>query len=212
MITLVGYWRSSCSWRVRLALAHKGIAYVHKSIDLKAGEQLKTNYRAQNPMAQVPLLVLEDGTMLSQSMAIIEYLDERFPQVALWPKHDVKRAQARAYAELINVGIQPLQNLSVLKRVSLLNGNAQGWAREVISEGLDALEAMISMQPGPFIMGENITAPDLLVVPQLYNARRFGCDTTRWPRLVAAETATLQRKALLRTHPDHQSDANPEAA
>ena len=212
MMTLVGYWRSSCSWRVRLALAHKGISYAHAAINLKAGEQLAPGYRAHHPMGQVPLLKIEGHPTLSQSMAIIEYLEECYPQAPLLPEDPHQKAQARALAEVINSSIQPLQNLSVLKRISMLDANPQNWARSVIGDGLDALEAMVAGRPGPFLMGPQLTVPDLFLVPQIYNARRFGCDTARWPRLTASEAAVLAQPHLRTTHPNEQHDADAQAA
>ncbi|MEZ4472079.1 MAG: maleylacetoacetate isomerase [bacterium] len=204
---LYTYWRSSCSWRVRIALEFKGIAYESVPIHLvkDGGQQNAAAYRAHNPMGQVPALETEDG-LLTQSLAILEYLEERFPTPALLPAGAGDRARARAVAEAINSGIQPIQNLAVLQYVGqALQGDGPAWARHWITRGLERVEAML--RPGTFAVGDAPTFADLCIVPQLYNARRFGCPVEAWPRLRAVEAACAGLPAFQAAHPDRQPDA-----
>ena len=209
-MTLYGYWRSSCSWRVRIALAFKGLSYDHQPVHLTrgGGEQLGDAHRRRNPMAQVPVLELADGRLLSQSMAILAYLEERYPTPALMPSDPWDRARARQLAEMVNAGVQPLQNLSVLRHLEQSGGpSPREWARHFITQGLDAVERAAQATPGPLLFGQRPSHADLCLVPQLYNARRFDCDLSRWPRLLEAEAAAMAFAAFQQTHPDHQPDA-----
>jgi maleylpyruvate isomerase len=207
MIHLLGYWRSSSSWRVRIALAHKQIPHRTTAVQLGDGEQKGPAHRTLNPLGQVPVLVLEDGQILSQSMAILEYLEETVPDPPLLPTAPVQRARVRQLAEVINSAIQPLQNLSILKQIAALGADPRAWARQVIVEGLDNLESLVRNDPGPFLLGSQPSLADVLLVPQLYNARRFDCVLDAWPRLQAAEAAAMALPAFHLTHPDHQPDA-----
>jgi len=207
---LYGYWRSSCTWRVRIALAFKRLPYQQVPVHLvrDGGEQHQALHQRRNPMGQVPVLETRDGRHLSQSMAILEYLEENHPVPSLLPTHPVERARARQFAEMVNAGIQPLQNLTVLQRLSEVEGlDAQHWARHFIEAGLDAMERAAAGQEGDFLVGDWPTFAEVCLVPQLYNARRFGCGMSRWPRLLRAESAALGLSAFATTHPDHQPDA-----
>ena len=207
---LYSYWRSSCSWRVRIALELKGIDYMYVPVHLvkNGGEQHQDSYTAHNPMAQVPTLELSDGTMLTQSIAIIEYLDEQFPNgPALLPRDPLARAKTRSHAELINAGIQPLQNLSVLQALSAMGQDKLAWGRQVIDRGLTALEKLTAPNQTPFLGGAQPTIADLCLVPQLYNARRFKCDLSQYPYLTAVEANCQQLEAFQKAHPDQMPDA-----
>ena len=206
---LYGYWRSSCSWRVRIALALKGLDYTAVPVHLTrdGGEQHGPTHRQRNPMGQVPVLELVDGRHLSQSLAILDYLEEAYPTPALLPEDRWARARCRQLAETINAGVQPLQNLAVMQRLKDLGVDPTEWSRHFITTGLDALEAAVDRTTGPFLAGDAPSWADLCLVPQLYNARRVDCDTSRWPRLCAAERAALAVPAFHLTHPDHQPDA-----
>jgi maleylpyruvate isomerase len=206
---LHGYFRSSAAWRVRIALHLKGLTVENQFQHLRKGEQLSTEYRAVNPQGLVPSLILDDGTVLTQSLAICEYLDEQYPDPALLPSDPVSRAWVRAFAQVIACDIHPVQNLRVLKAL-LARGQTpdetQGWARDVISGGFDALETLLAGQSGPFAFGETPGLADLCLVPQMANARRFDVPL-RWPRLAAIEAACLALPAFAETHPDRQPDA-----
>jgi maleylpyruvate isomerase len=206
---LHGYFRSSAAWRVRIALHLKGLTVENQFQHLRKGEQLSTEYRAVNPQGLVPSLILDDGTVLTQSLAICEYLDEQYPDPALLPSDPVSRARVRAFAQVIACDIHPVQNLRVLKALQARGqtpDETQGWARDVISGGFDALETLLAGQSGPFAFGETPGLADLCLVPQMANARRFDVPL-RWPRLAAIEAACLALPAFAETHPDRQPDA-----
>lgn len=206
---LYSYWRSSCSWRVRIALNLKGIPHEIVPVHLVRGEHEAADHRARSPLGQVPALETEHGA-LSQSMAILEYLEEVYPTPALLPRDAWQRGQVRAVAEAINSGIQPIQNLAVTRHVaSTFQGDATVWNRHWITRGLDRLEpvAQATRAQGPFFFGDAPTLADLCLVPQLYNARRFGCPVESWPGLLAIEAACVGLTAFHQAHPDQQPDA-----
>ena len=201
---LYGYWRSSSSWRVRIGCAYKGLDWTQVEVNLREGAQHGQPFLEKNPSAQVPVLTFEEDHRLTQSVAILEYLEDRYPNPPLLPGDSWMRARVREAAEIINSGIQPLQNFALLKRLSALGVDQKAWAREVIGTGLNHLEERARSRPGRFFVGETVTLADVLLVPQLYNARRFGCDLTRWPSLLGCEEAALRLPAFRETHPDHQ--------
>jgi maleylacetoacetate isomerase len=201
------YWRSSSSWRVRWALELKGIAYESNAIDLLKGEQSDAAFIAsKSPMGVVPCLEI-DGRALTESMAIIELLEEMHPDPPLMPKVPWRRARVRQLAELINSGTQPLQNLAVMRHRSSDLAEQKAWARHWIARGLASVERELGVVAsegieGPYAAGESVTMADLFLVPQLYNARRFDIDLTPFPRATAAETAALATDAAKKSHPD----------
>lgn len=206
---LHGYFRSTASWRVRIALALKGREAVQVAHHLRKGEQRAPEYLALNPQGLLPSLVTDDGAVLTQSLAIIEYLDEIAPQPALLPADPVQRAKVRAVAQAVACDIHPVQNLKVLQRLrdlGLSEEVVQSWAGAVIEEGLDAVDKLLADQPGPFAFGDAPTLADLCIVPQLGNARRFGVEV-RWPRLLALEAACLDLPAFQNAVPGKQPDA-----
>jgi maleylpyruvate isomerase len=209
-VILYGYWRSSCSWRVRIALTFKALDYEARPVHLTrdGGEQLADAHRQRNPLGQVPVLALADGRTLSQSMAILAYLEEQHPTPPLLPEDLWERACVRQVAEMINAGVQPLQNLAVLRHLKATGEvDVASWARHFISVGLDAVEAVAAELSGPFCVGDGPSHADLCLIPQLYNARRFECDLSRWPRLLEAEAAAMALPAFHHTHPDRQPGA-----
>jgi maleylpyruvate isomerase len=209
------YWRSTAAYRVRIALNLKGLEAEHRVRHLRRGEQREAAYLAVNPQGLVPALVLADGTVLTQSLAICEYLDETHPEPPLLPRDPVTRAKVRAFAQAIAAEIHAVQNLKVLNRVKALGHDqaaANAWARDVIAEGLDACEALLrdrpdALKPGPFCFGAAPGLADIALVPQLYNARRFGVELGALPRLVAAEAACLALPAFAAAAPERQADA-----
>jgi maleylpyruvate isomerase len=210
---LYGYWRSSSSWRVRIALAHKGLEYEYLPVHLvkDGGEQHQEAFKRLNPMGQVPLLVVDvDGVphAIGQSMAILEYLEERYPASPLLPKGLVQRARARQLAEIVNSGIQPLQNLKVIQKLrDELGQDAKTWCAEAIVEGLAAYETLARPWAGTYSVGDEVSFADLCLVPQLYNARRFGVDLEPYPTVLGIEAACLNLEAFEASHPDRQPDA-----
>lgn len=207
---LHGYFRSSASYRVRIALNLKGLDADHLSHHLRKGEQRDPAFLALNPQGLVPALQDDTGAVLTQSLAIIEWLEETRPQPALLPKDPLRRARVRAFAQALACDTHPVQNLKVLGRLrelGLPEEQVTGWAAWANREGLAACEALVANEPGPFCFGEAPTIADLCLVPQLFNARRFGVDVSAYPRLLKAEAAALALKAFADAAPDKQADA-----
>lgn len=211
---LYTFFRSSASYRVRIALNLKGVNYEQVPIHLRrgGGEQFSASYRGINPQALLPALD-DGGPVLTQSLAIIEYLEERHPKPALLPADPAERALVRGMALIIACEIHPIQNLRVL--VHLKNHLKQSdddlnlWARHWIDLGLSALEQTVvsSPRPGKFCFGDAPTLADICLVPQLANARRFGCDLSGYPSLLRAEAACLALSAFGDAAPEKQPDA-----
>ncbi len=204
---LHGYFRSTATWRVRIGLHLKGLAFETAAHDLRAGAQRHPDYLALNPQGLVPALELADGTVLTQSLAILEWLEETHPAPPLLPADPIGRARARAVALAIAADLHPVQNLGVLKRVEALAGAdaTRQWAHDTIRQGLLAVEAMIA--PAPHALGAAITLADLVIVPQLGNARRFGVDLGPFPGIRAVEAAVADHPAFLAARPEAQGDA-----
>lgn len=210
---LYNYWRSSASWRVRIGLHLKGVAFEYVPVNLIAegGAQNRPEYQALNPMRQVPSLAWEEGgvtRVLTQSLPILEWLDETHPAPALLPSDPYLRARARALAELVNSGIQPLQNLEPQRYVrEELKGDAAAWTRHFILRGARALEALAAETAGEFLVGDAVTLADLCLVPQMYACRRFGVDVAELPTLCRVEARCAALPAFIAAHPDAQPDA-----
>src|ERR1700745_598475 len=207
---LHGYFRSSASYRVRIALNLKGLTPEHLPHHLRKGEQCAPAYLAINPQGLVPTLEGDDGAALTQSLAIIEWLDETHPDPSLLPKDPLRRAKVRAFAMALACDTHPVQNLKVLNRLRQLGlpeEQVTGWAAWANREGLAACETLIAAETGPFCFGAAPTIPDLCLVPQLANARRFAADLAPYPRLLKAEAAAKQVKAFADAAPDKQPDA-----
>ena len=208
-MTLHGYFRSTAAWRVRIALALKRLPYDQAFHHLRLGEQRSPSYLGLNPQGLVPALVVDGGDVLTQSLAIIEYLDEAHPEPPLLPSSPLARAKIRAFAQAIACDIHPVQNLRVLDRLRALGlkeAEVQAWARDVIDQGLTACERLIADKSGRFAFGDSPGLADLCVVPQLFNARRFGADV-RWPRLLAVEEACAELPAFVVSRPENQPDS-----
>jgi maleylpyruvate isomerase len=209
--TLYNYWRSSASWRVRIGLHLKGIAFEYVAVSLLDGAQRADGYAAMNPMRQVPTLAITDDTgarhELGQSLAILEYLEETHPTPPLLPRDPIARARVRQLAEIVNSGIQPHQNLPVLSGVGKLGGDGPTWARGFITDGLSAMEAIARRTAGRFLVGDEPTLADVCLVPQMYAARRFGVDLAVCPTLVRIDETCAALEAFRRAHADVQPDA-----
>ena len=212
-LTLHGYWRSSSAYRVRIALELKGVSYRQAFVDLLHGEHHEEAHRARNPSGYVPALDV-DGTLLVESVAIIEWLDEAFPEPPLLPRAPLDRAHVRALAETINSGTQPLQNLWLLNHFFSADAAAKSaWGRMVIARGLTTFEALLARaaSAGPFCSAPSPNLADVMLVPQIYNARRFGVDLEPFARIRRAESECAQHPAFQRAHPDVQPDAQANA-
>ena len=207
---LHGYFRSSASYRVRIALNLKGLSAEHLPHHLRKGEQCAPSYLAINPQGLVPTLENDAGAVLTQSLAIIEWLDEAHPQPPLLPKEPLQRAKVRAFAMALACDTHPVQNLKVLARLrqlGLAEEKVTEWAAWANREGLSACETLIANEPGPFCFGATPTMADLCLVPQLANARRFGVAVDAFPRLLTAEAAARNTKAFADAAPERQPDA-----
>jgi maleylpyruvate isomerase len=207
---LHGYYRSSASYRVRIALNLKGLKPEHLPHHLRKGEQCAPAYLAINPQGLVPTLEDDAGTVLTQSLAIIEWLDETHPSPPLLPKDPLRRAKVRAFAMALACDTHPVQNLKVLARLRQLGlpeATVTEWAAWANREGLSACETLVANEPGPFCFGAVPTIADLCLVPQFANARRFGVDVSAYPRLLEAEAAAREIKAFADAAPDQQPDA-----
>jgi len=204
---LYEYWRSSAAYRVRIALKLKGVDYESRPIDLREGTQNSAEFRAVNPFGLVPMLEI-DGHQLTQSLAIITYLDTRFPSRPLIPAMAAERAHVTAMALAIACDIHPLNNLRVLKYLKTELGHSQNevddWYRHWISAGLPALEIQARPLSGAFLFGDNPTGADVCLVPQLYNARRFDVPLDDYPTLLRADENASMIDAFAAAHPDRQ--------
>lgn len=215
MTALYGFWRSSATWRVRILLGLKGVAYEYRPVNLQAtggGEQNRAEYAALNPMRQVPLLeIAEDDastTRIAQSVAIAEYLEERFPSPALYPTSRIERARARQIVETINSGIQPLANTVVRNHLrDVIETDEDAWCKHWIGRGLAAVETLVKATAGTFAFGDAPSVVDAFVVPQLFHARRFGVDVDAMPTLMRVERACETIEAFAKAHASRQSDA-----
>ena len=210
-LVLHGYWRSGTSYRTRIALNIKGVEYRQEPVDLREGVQKSEAYRALNPQGLVPALETPDG-VLTQSSAIIEWLDERYPERPLLPAAPAERAVVRAMAMAVACDLHPLNNLRVLK---YLKGELEAdqqvldrWTATWIGEGFDALEAMIARHGGRFAYGDSLTDADCHLVPQVYSAQRFNVDCARWPKLLRAAENALAEPPVAAAPPDRQPDAD----
>lgn len=211
MMTLYGYWRSSASYRVRIALALKGIEVRDVAVDLRDGLQKKADHISRNPHGFVPVLELEDGSQLTQSLAIMDYLDITFPQYALMPGDALMRAKILAASLVIASDIHPIQNLSVLKYIRAEHGQEDAgvkqWAKHWISNGLKALEITAEQYDMPFLMTDGPGLFECCLIPQIYNGRRFDVDMDVFPKLEAIDAACQKLPAFNKALPENQPDA-----
>ncbi|MCU0758999.1 MAG: maleylacetoacetate isomerase [Steroidobacteraceae bacterium] len=214
-LRLYGYWRSSASYRVRIALAVKGLDYEYVPVHLvrDGGEQFGAAYTRLNPQSRVPALEL-DGVVLTQSMAILEWLEEAFPGAPpLLPAEPLARARVRSLAQLVVADIQPLQNTAVIRYLRERHGWAEpevgSWMQEWIGRGLRALEQRLAGEPrtGRFCDGDTPTLADVCLVPQAYASRRFGIDLAAFPRIAAIDAACRELEPFRRAAPEQQPDA-----
>jgi maleylpyruvate isomerase len=210
-LVLHDYWRSSASYRVRIALGLKQLPYEHVTVNIAKGVHLDEPYLARNPMAQVPTLEIIEDTgarrTLTQSLPIIEYLEDRWPEHPILPRDPYLRARARALAEIVNSGIQPFQNLSTTRAVKALGADDGAWTRGFIERGLVAFDAAAADVAGTFCVGDTPTIADCCLIPQLYSARRFGASLAGLDRLLAIEAACEVLPAFPAAFPDRQPDA-----
>jgi maleylacetoacetate isomerase len=209
-LVLHHYWRSSASWRVRWALALKELPWQSRALDIVKGEHRSPEFMGvRSPISHVPCLEI-DGRPLTESVAILEWLEETYPTPALYPRDPWMRARCRQLVELVNAGTQPLQNLIVLDAISHEPAARGAWAARWLDRGLTAYEHALATiagergaaSSGPHSLGAQLTAADIFLVPQLPNARRFGVDMAKFPRICEAEAAALATEACGSTAPE----------
>jgi maleylacetoacetate isomerase len=207
-VRLYTYFRSSAAYRVRIALNLKGVAYEAVPVNLLKGEQRQEGYRAVNPQQRVPSLDIGGATLI-QSPAILEYLDEVYPEPPLLPVGAANRARVRAIASLIACDIHPLNNSGTLGYLKTKMGHDQAaadeWYAHWVREGFDTIEALI--EPGPYAFGSRITLADVYLVPQVFNARRFNVPLDAYPKIAAVDAACAALKAFQDAAPASQPDA-----
>jgi maleylpyruvate isomerase len=208
---LHGYWRSGAAYRVRIALALKGLAYETQGHDLRTGAQKAADFVALNPQGMVPALQI-DGAVLTQSPAILEWLEETHPQPPLLPSEPLSRARVRAMTALIACDIHPLNNLRVGKSLREDFGADQAavdaWAARWIVPGFTALEALVERDGQGWCFGDTPTLADACLIPQIYSAHRFNVPLDAYPRLLAIDAAAQAHPAFIAAHPDRQPDAD----
>lgn len=209
-MTLYSYWRSTTSFRVRAALNLKGLSYETVAVDLLAGEQRADTYAALNPSKGVPTLVLDDGTVLTQSLAILDYLENAYPAPRLLPADPVARARVMAAAHVMALDVHPVNNLRVVQHLQTEMGLGEervlDWMRHWMGEGYRALEPLIRPDTA-FCFGARPDLADLCLVAQSYNARRWGVDLAPYPKIRRVEAACLALPEIAAAHPDQHSDA-----
>lgn len=207
-LDLYHYWRSSCSWRLRWALAYKGIDYAAHPVNLLLAEQRAPDYLAINASGSVPTLLIA-GKAYTQSLALIEYLEELQPEPPLLPQQPLARLRVRELAQIIACDTQPLQNLRVMRAHSPDSEVQKDWARQWISAGLAVFEQRLGASwQGPWAAGANLSMADLALVPQVYNAKRFGVDMTPLPHCESIYRAALTLPTCLAASPELQSGSS----
>ena len=209
-LTLHSAWRATAPYRVRIGLALKGVEYDYAAVDLLAGEQREPAYRAVNPQGLAPALDLGDGHILTQSLAILEWLDKTRPQPPILPRSALDRAVVRAMANIVACDIHPLNNTRVgrkLKDLGLDDTAVSAWITGWITEGFDALEPMVAKHAGMFAFGDSPTIADCCIVPQVYSANRFQLDMAAWPAISGVAERTAMHPAFAAAHPSRQPDA-----
>ncbi|MDN3610178.1 maleylacetoacetate isomerase [Vibrio ostreicida] len=211
-ILLYGYWRSSAAYRVRIALNLKRLPFRQESVNLikNGGEQHSEDFRQLNESQLVPVLI-DGGRRLTQSLTIIDYLDEQYPEYLLTPADIDKRFVVKAMAQDIAIDIHPLNNLRVLQyltdQLATKDEAKSGWYRHWIEVGFDSLEKKLSKTRGDFCVGDDITLVDVCLAPQVYNAERFNVDISRYPNISTVTESLMKQPAFIEAQPENQPDA-----
>ncbi|ACG76728.1 maleylacetoacetate isomerase [Phenylobacterium zucineum HLK1] len=209
-LSLHSYWRAGAPYRVRIGLNLKGLSYDYVPVNLLAGDQHRQAYKALNPQGLTPALVVDEALVLTQSLAILEWLEETHPEPPLLPRAAADRAVVRAMAGIVACDIHPLNNQRVLKALAGLGVDEAGrnaWAGRWIAAGFDALEPMIARHGRGFAFGETPTLADCCLIPQVYSAGRFDVDMEPWPAIRAVAEAAAVHPAFAAARPERQPDA-----
>lgn len=210
--TLYTFFRSSTSFRLRIALAFKGLPYTPAFVSLPKMQHREAGYMKMNPQGLVPALA-DEGKLYTQSLALLEYLDERYPEPPLMPRGVEDRAYVRMLAQIIGCDIHPLNNVRVLKylrsRWTLTEEESNEWYAHWIAEGMRALEQTLVTEgrQGRFCLGDSLTIADVCLAPQVFNAQRFNCDLAAYPTLTAISARIMREPAVVAAHPATQADA-----
>ena len=210
--TLHSAWRATAPYRVRIGLALKGLSYDYAPVDLIAGQQREPAYRAVNPQGLTPALDLGDGTVLTQSLAILEWLEETHPEPPILPQAPLDRQRVRTMAGIIACDIHPLNNTRVgrkLNRMGVDQAATSDWIQGWIREGFDALEPLVAAHGGGFAFGDTPTIADCCLIPQVYSANRFEVDLGPWPSIRGVAERAATHPAFQAAHPNSQPDAKP---
>ncbi|CAN6470337.1 unnamed protein product [Victoria cruziana] len=207
-LQLYSYWRSSCSWRVRIALNLKGLPYEYKPVNLLKHEQSSPEFTKLNPLGYVPVLV--DGDMvISDSFAILLYLEEKYPEQPILPSDMKKRALNLQVANIVSSSIQPLQNTSIVQYIEEKIGTEEkmAWAQKHIRKGFTAIEKLLEDVAGKYATGDEVYLADLFLFPQVYNSKRFNVDVSEFPTISRISEACMEHPAFQAAHPENQPDA-----
>ena len=210
--TLYSAWRATAPYRVRIGLALKGVDYGYAALDLIAGDQRSAEYKAVNPQGLTPALDLGDGHVLTQSLAILEFLEETRPTPPILPRSALDRAMVRAMAGIIACDIHPLNNTRVGRKLHKMGIDQAGildWTQGWIRDGFDALEPMVARYGEGFAFGETPTIADCCLIPQVYSATRYEVDLAPWPAIRAVAERATEHPAFQAAHPNRQPDAKP---
>ncbi|CAG8518527.1 19944_t:CDS:2 [Gigaspora margarita] len=206
---LHSYFRSSCSWRVRTCLNWKGIDYEYCPVDLLEGAQKKEEYSKINPYKVVPTLKI-DGNVLSQSIAILEYLEETRPEKPLLPKDPYKRALVRSLVQAIAGDIQPLHYIRTLQYIESTGGNKNEWVIYCITRGFEGVEKQLAKTSGKYCVGDDVSFADVCLLPQVYDSKRFGIDMAKFPLIQRIANDLSELDAFKKAHPQNQIDCPAE--
>lgn len=209
-LVLHSYWRATAPYRVRIGLNLKGLAYDYVSVDLPAGEQREPAYRLLNPQGLTPALEIGDDRILTQSLAILEWLEEAHPEPALLPRDAYGRAVVRAMAGIVACDVHPLNNLRIQQQLTRMGIDAEGrlaWTQGWINDGFAALEPMIARHGAGFAYGDAPGLADCLLIPQIYSAERYDLDLASYPAIRAVANRCAEHPAFQAAHPDRQPDA-----
>ncbi|MES2894792.1 MAG: maleylacetoacetate isomerase [Pseudomonadota bacterium] len=211
-LTLHSYWRATAPYRVRIGLQLKGLDYGYVAVNLLEGNQHQAAYRAVNPQRLTPALDIGDGEILTQSLAILEWLDETHPEPALLPKTALDRARVRAMADIVACDIHPLNNMRVNRALEAMEVSAPRrakWVERWIVDGFQTLEPMVAKYGQGFAFGDTPTVADCCLIPQVYSAQRYKVDLEAFPAIRAVAEHAAQHHAFIAAHPDNQPDAKP---
>lgn len=204
--SLYSYWRSTCSWRVRIVLSYKHLNHTVVPVNILEGKQHTQEYSTRNPMCEVPTMGYRDKLMMSQSLAIMEYLETSNPERSMVPSDPVDCAKMWEICEIINSAIHPFQNLPVLRKVEELGGNPKAWAKEFIESGLYAVEKILTEFSRNYSVEDFPTFADACILPQVHSAKLFDVEITRFPRCKQVADKMMELTEVLPTLPEQQKD------